>query len=390
MPGKEEVVPLVELKKNAILVVGSTGTGKSSTIQKCTGYRLRTGDGHKAVTRNCDVYYDDQNYGWVDTVGWDDEVQDDTETFQGILRFLNRHNLTRVKAILWTVHPGTIRQDATLNKQAKLINLFADKDIWDNVIILCKQAMNPEHEARGALNAGYAFHSMSKVQVIGYRYLDDPAFKAEQMALFESQPSMRKDMNILDDAEVKALVTQKIRQIPQDIQIIFNNFRCTACGAEGDSRLLPLYCHMEPEDKHPGAFVKIHPKGTEKYHPAKSRLYVHPGSLRKSICKCGPCGKPPKTYRCCDRRQSEIGCIEKWACCKKNIDTEGCSVRYECCQMDIETAKQGCETVYECCGQDLQSCGCEAVCKKCGQAWGTQTRDCFQKPHQLVELIGKT
>ena len=145
--------------------------------------------------------------------------------------------------------------------------------------------MNPEHEARGALNAGYAFHSMSKVQVIGYRYLDDPAFKAEQMALFESQPSMRKDMNILDDAEVKALVTQKIRQIPQDIQvmytvktekvvslsnensstfsqIIFNNFRCTACGAEGDSRLLPLYCHMEPEDKHPGAFVKIHPKGT--------------------------------------------------------------------------------------------------------------------------------
>ena len=55
MPGKEEV-PLVELKKNAILVVGSTGTGKSSTIQKCTGYRLRTGDGHKAVTRNCDVY----------------------------------------------------------------------------------------------------------------------------------------------------------------------------------------------------------------------------------------------------------------------------------------------------------------------------------------------
>ena len=82
-------------------------------------------------------YSDDQNHGWVDTVGWDDEIQDDTETFQGILRFLNRHNLTRVKAILWTVHPGTIRQDATLNKQAKLINLFADKDIWDNVIIIC-------------------------------------------------------------------------------------------------------------------------------------------------------------------------------------------------------------------------------------------------------------
>ena len=218
----------------------------------------------------------------MDTVGWDDEQQDDTETFQTILRFLNRHNLTRLKAILWTVHPGTIRQDATLNKQAKLINLFAEKDVWDNVIIICKQAMNPEHEARGALNASYAFHSMSQVQVIGYRYLDDLAFKAEQIALFESQPSMRKDMNILDDAQVKALVTQKIRQIPHDIQIIFNNFRCSACSAEGDSRLLPLFCHMEKEDKHPGAFVKIHPKGTVGTYCAPLLL----GFLMVSLTDC--------------------------------------------------------------------------------------------------------
>ena len=56
MPEDEELLPMVDLKKSAILVVGSTGTGKSSTIQKCTGYRVRTGDGHKAVTRNCDVY----------------------------------------------------------------------------------------------------------------------------------------------------------------------------------------------------------------------------------------------------------------------------------------------------------------------------------------------
>ena len=308
------------------------------------------------------LFSDDQNHGWVDTVGWDDEQQDDTETFQTILRFLNRHNLTRLKAILWTVHPGTIRQDATLNKQAKLINLFAEKDVWDNVIIICKQAMNPEHEARGALNASYAFHSMSQVQVIGYRYLDDLAFKAEQIALFESQPSMRRDMNILDDAQVKSLVTQKIRQIPHDIQIIFNNFRCSACSAEGDSRLLPLFCHMEKEDKHPGAFVKIHPKGTvgtycaplllgflmvslwlstfhfsgtEKYHPAKTRINVHEKGLRRSMWYKFVCGIQQKTYKCCDRRQSEIGCVEKWACCKKTLDSEGCAVRYQCCQMDV-------------------------------------------------------
>lgn len=75
---------------------------------------------------------------WIDTEGWDDMDGDDIEIFQSILQFLNRHNLTKLKAVLWTVHPGTIRQDATLNKQAKLINEFADREIWNNVIIICE------------------------------------------------------------------------------------------------------------------------------------------------------------------------------------------------------------------------------------------------------------
>ena len=81
---------------------------------------------------------DDIGYGWVDTEGMDDINKDDTEIFQDILQFLNRHNLTSVKAILWTVHPGTIRKDATLCKQAKFINAFAENKIWNNVIIICK------------------------------------------------------------------------------------------------------------------------------------------------------------------------------------------------------------------------------------------------------------
>ena len=85
------------------------------------------------------LHFSDENgYGWVDTEGMDDETKDDTEIFQDILQFLNRHNLTSVKAILWTVHPSTIRKDATLCKQAKFINAFANKSIWNNVIIVCK------------------------------------------------------------------------------------------------------------------------------------------------------------------------------------------------------------------------------------------------------------
>ena len=41
----------------AILVVGSTGTGKSSTIAKCTGLNnIRIGDGINPVTRCPSVY----------------------------------------------------------------------------------------------------------------------------------------------------------------------------------------------------------------------------------------------------------------------------------------------------------------------------------------------
>ena len=43
-------------EKSAIILVGSTGTGKSSTISKCTGHAVKVGDGHQAVTRCCDVY----------------------------------------------------------------------------------------------------------------------------------------------------------------------------------------------------------------------------------------------------------------------------------------------------------------------------------------------
>jgi len=131
-------IPMKHLNKSAIILVGSTGTGKSSTIKKCTGQDVIVGDGHQSVTKCCEVYYDENGYGWVDTEGMDDVTKDDTEIFQDILQFLNRHNLTSVKAILWTVHLGTIRKDATLCKQAKFINAFADKSIWNNVIIVCK------------------------------------------------------------------------------------------------------------------------------------------------------------------------------------------------------------------------------------------------------------
>ena len=52
--------------------------------------------------------------------------------------FISNHNLHQVKAIVWNINPN-IREDDLITRQAYLINLFKDEEIWKNVIIICKK-----------------------------------------------------------------------------------------------------------------------------------------------------------------------------------------------------------------------------------------------------------
>ena len=49
-------IPMKQMNKSAIILVGSTGTGKSSTIKKCTGHDVIVGDGYQSVTKCCEVF----------------------------------------------------------------------------------------------------------------------------------------------------------------------------------------------------------------------------------------------------------------------------------------------------------------------------------------------
>ena len=77
--------------------------------------------------------------------------------------------MTSVKAIIWNVHPN-VRCDAVLTSQSKLINKFAPKEVWNNVIVITKQSMSPEDDGRGAMAAALEYHSGANVQLLGYRY----------------------------------------------------------------------------------------------------------------------------------------------------------------------------------------------------------------------------
>ena len=103
-------------------------------------------------------------------VGWNDAEFEDDETFKDILRFIDDNYMTSVKAIIWNVHPN-VRCDAVLTSQAKLINKFAPKEVWNNVIVITKQSMSPEDDGRGAMAAALEYHSGANVQLLGYRYV---------------------------------------------------------------------------------------------------------------------------------------------------------------------------------------------------------------------------
>ena len=76
---------------------------------------------------------------FIDTVGWEDADADDLDTFQSMLRALNRYNLTKLRAVIWTLHPGTIRKTEGVARMARLIEQFDERGrIWDNVILICK------------------------------------------------------------------------------------------------------------------------------------------------------------------------------------------------------------------------------------------------------------
>ena len=100
-----------------ILVIGTTGTGKSATISKCTGQSVEVNDQADSVTRKCQIFSDLKKPSrpvWIDTVGYDDTTRvDDEESFKSVLKFIQEENLLKIKAIIWTILPQE-RKDARL------------------------------------------------------------------------------------------------------------------------------------------------------------------------------------------------------------------------------------------------------------------------------------
>ena len=156
-------------------MVGTTGTGKTTTLNIYTGNKLETGVSAQSVTEMTVAVKDKIHSGgpkWIDTpgqflhkelplsailclhivikfsLGWSDtEGRSDQMLFKDLLKHLQNNKLYKVKAVVWCVMP-TPRMDAILQAQAEFIDMFTMEDektvkieagqIWPNVVIVSK------------------------------------------------------------------------------------------------------------------------------------------------------------------------------------------------------------------------------------------------------------
>jgi len=259
---EENGIPLLPLRadkkkgteKSCILVVGTTGTGKTSTVNIYTGSNLRTGDTAQAVTGNTVTVEDQIHPGepaWIDNPGWaDTEGRSDALVFKELLRHMQNNKLYWVKAVVWCVLPQ-VRMDALLQAQAKFIDMFTVKGdtgkIWSNVLILCKGKLQKVSEdCQGAMTAAKKVHVHAEPQMMGYQFADPEVLEGT------SETIRKHKLRMLTEEEIRGELETAISKMPPCLQVVFANQQCRACGQTGDPRLMEDICHRQKVAGHTG------------------------------------------------------------------------------------------------------------------------------------------
>ena len=121
------------------MVVGSTGTGKSTLIGTLTNEDVEANAGTDSVTVGSALYRgSDGGLAFVDTQGFEDSKGcTDEDIYADLMLFLKDGGVTRVKAVVWCTEPSG-RKTSTLQRQAGFIAQFGP-DIWKNVVIQVKR-----------------------------------------------------------------------------------------------------------------------------------------------------------------------------------------------------------------------------------------------------------
>ena len=146
---------------SCIVVLGTTGRGKTTTVNLYTGNRAETGSASHSTTRASGLYHQQMSRGhpgegsrvhwpvWLDTVGLDesDATVSNSDLVRSYLRLLQATRIQWLHAIIWCITPED-KKLQHLKDQAQVIKLFGRKSqsIWKNVIIIAKEGKSKNHD----------------------------------------------------------------------------------------------------------------------------------------------------------------------------------------------------------------------------------------------------
>jgi len=247
--------PNIHKDESCVLVVGTTGTGKTSTVNIYTGSHLKVGEGAQAVTGTTVTVRDSLHPGhpsWIDNPGWaDTEGRSDAGVFKELLRHMQNNKIYKVKAVVWCVMPQP-RMDAILQAQADFIDMFTvEKDkgrIWNNVVIICKGKLskNQAEDCQGARMAAKKAYIHANPVSLGYEFVSDDVLEG-------TTEKLRKEtLRMLTDNEIRNELEEVFSKLPECVQVVFANQQCQACGQTGDPRLMEDQCHRDKKAGHTG------------------------------------------------------------------------------------------------------------------------------------------
>ena len=145
---------------SCIVVLGTTGRGKTTTVNLYTGNMAETGSASHSTTRASGLYHQQMSAAgeqgtrvhwpvWLDTVGLDesDATMTNSDLVRSYLRLLQATRIQRLHAIIWCITPED-KKLQHLKDQAQVIKLFGRKSqsIWKNVIIIAKEGKSKNHD----------------------------------------------------------------------------------------------------------------------------------------------------------------------------------------------------------------------------------------------------
>eukprot|EP00484_Ammonia_sp_Unknown_P026392 CAMPEP_0197025856 /NCGR_PEP_ID=MMETSP1384-20130603/6066_1 /TAXON_ID=29189 /ORGANISM="Ammonia sp." /LENGTH=423 /DNA_ID=CAMNT_0042454433 /DNA_START=20 /DNA_END=1292 /DNA_ORIENTATION=+ len=344
--------------KEAVICIGSTGTGKSSLIRLYCGDHVAVGhDTHSQTTKSTlfQQLNSNQKY-WLDSQGANDSNgSKDEKVLTDIMRCLYRESISKIK-VVWCVSGDLCREKQEFQTQAKFIQSLGN-DVWNHCIILKKKGKPMPKKMDGVLAAanryGANLSRNDTKRLLGFKALqyeqknadddDDDDDTLELLNEIEDEEKRReqyKKYGYLRNDEIVQQVDAKLAGL-RSLCVEFQIQQCVKCGVKGDPRFVYAPCHAVREQFHPEPLELYHDGdlvyehfGVRKQTEIREIEWYHPHDFPPNFFKEGKGWlalhitdekwKRAQVYPCCKRDGYSSGCISryvtrtgstKWSCC---------------------------------------------------------------------------